>query len=115
MNICDNDKCTGCALCAVLCPQQCIVMDENIEGFLYPRVNEEYCISCKSCQRHCPANNLVSKNVPVDSAVCAWSTDEQERFSSSSGGVFPELAKMVLDHTGTVYGAAFDCNNNLRS
>lgn len=114
MNICDHRKCTGCALCSSICAKQCISMVENEEGFMYPSIDENKCVSCGICQKFCPVNSLVDKNDPVNSAISAWSTNDIERFSSSSGGVFPEIANQIIERQGVVYGAAFDVSCNLR-
>ena len=40
----------------------------------------------------------------------AFSKDEAVRLGSSSGGVFSELASLILDRQGVVFGAKFDEN-----
>lgn len=114
MNICEHNKCTGCALCTVICPKKCISLEENNEGFLYPVINKEKCISCGLCEKKCPSNYPIEKNTPTSTAISSWSADDKERFSSSSGGVFPELAKYVLNNKGVVYGAAFQPDYTLK-
>ena len=42
-------QCVGCRSCEQSCPKQCIHMENNQEGFLYPIVDEEACINCKKC------------------------------------------------------------------
>lgn len=46
-------------------------------------------------------------------SLAAYSLDENERFQSSSGGVFSLFAKSVLSQNGVVYGVAMcaDCKN----
>lgn len=51
MDIIEKDRCTGCGLCKNVCPQKCITMKENEEGFLYPNVDEEKCINCNACKK----------------------------------------------------------------
>lgn len=41
--------CCGCGACQQRCPKQCISMQEDQEGFLYPVVDEGDCISCGAC------------------------------------------------------------------
>lgn len=38
----------------------------------------------------------------------AWSKDEENRFRSTSGGVFTELGKLIIDNGGCVIGACFN-------
>ena len=54
----DKAACTGCAACYAVCPESCIEMKADEEGFLYPEVNEEVChnqttdTSRNSCSIH---------------------------------------------------------------
>lgn len=43
MNLIDKE-CTGCGLCANLCPRNAILMRENEEGFLYPVMLQHFVI-----------------------------------------------------------------------
>lgn len=47
-------NCCGCSACAHLCPKNCITMQEDEEGFLYPKVNESSCVDCELCVKTCP-------------------------------------------------------------
>ena len=55
-------QCVGCRSCEQSCPKQCIHMENNQEGFLYPIVDEEACINCKKCLKVCPMNVEVNKD-----------------------------------------------------
>ena len=101
--------CCGCNVCALSCPQNCITMENDKEGFWYPRVNEEQCISCGKCKKNCPIINCngISEN-SFGGAYAIYACDEEIRERSSSGGVFSLMAKQILDENGIVYGAAFD-------
>lgn len=46
-------ECVGCRSCEQVCPTGCIVFKPDEEGFLYPKVEEEQCIRCGKCLRHC--------------------------------------------------------------
>ncbi|MEG2675370.1 MAG: F420H(2):quinone oxidoreductase, partial [Muribaculaceae bacterium] len=46
-----KSDCCGCWACAQCCPKQCISMDEDSEGFLYPKVDASLCIDCKLCEK----------------------------------------------------------------
>jgi len=48
-----------------------------------------------------------STNSAKPKILAAWSKDEETRLKSSSGGVFSELARVVLTQGGVVYGVAF--------
>lgn len=109
----DRSKCTGCSACASACPQNCITMQTDGEGFLYPEVDENQCIHCGRCNTVCyPEQRDESGNVPLSSwAVMA--KDLRLRKESSSGGVFSLLAEETLSAGGVVFGAAMrpDCKS----
>ena len=46
-------KCTGCTVCANICPTEAIQMIRNDEGFIYPFVNGERCVCCGKCLNYC--------------------------------------------------------------
>lgn len=48
-----KEDCCGCTACYAICPQNAITMEPDEEGFLYPVINEEKCVNCKSCIRVC--------------------------------------------------------------
>ena len=103
------EDCCGCAACADACPVNCIRMAENAEGFTYPRVDATVCIECGRCERICPSLAEES-GAPALSAYAARTTDPDVLLNSSSGGVFTELCRQVLDDGGVVYGVAMDAD-----
>lgn len=108
-NLANKSQCTGCTACASICPQNCIQMKENSEGFSYPVIKDNsICISCRACERVCPILNDNQRNEEQTKAYAALSKDDGLRMESSSGGVFSELAKLVLETNGIVYGASYD-------
>lgn len=108
----NNKQCCGCGACENVCPQSCIEMRRNGEGFLYPTVNVDKCIGCGMCEKSCPVLNTET-NPPsiVKAAYAAFTIDEEVRLESSSGGIFSELAEYVLKNGGVVFGCAMseDC------
>lgn len=49
-----KSECCGCSACYAGCPQRAIIMKRDVEGFLYPIINEEKCIKCYKCIAICP-------------------------------------------------------------
>lgn len=103
----DKDKCCGCTSCMQACPKKCIEMEEDFEGFLYPKVNMEKCVDCRLCEKACPIINRNAKRKPIDN-LAIRNNDEQIRAKSSSGGIFYLLAKQTIEDGGVVFGARFD-------
>lgn len=110
----NKSQCTGCTACASVCPQQCIRMVEDGEGFTYPKiVNVASCISCGSCERVCPVLSQKEEKGSLTRAFAALSKNDSLRMESSSGGVFSELSEIVLKSGGIIYGASYDKNGSV--
>lgn len=107
-NLADKNQCTGCTACANICPKSCIEMKEDDEGFSYPVIDNSKCISCLACERVCPILNNHTHKDEETKAYAALSKNDETRLESSSGGIFSELAKLILQSNGIVYGAKYD-------
>lgn len=107
IHITDKSKCSGCNACVQICPKQCIRMQEDCEGFLYPLVNDDMCVDCKLCEKVCPIINQNEPRRPLK-IYAAKHPDDEIRLNSSSGGVFTLLAEQVIAEGGVVFGARFD-------
>lgn len=81
IHITDKKNCCGCAACVQRCPKQCIRLEEDTEGFLYPQVDEETCIKCGLCEKVCPILNHADK-LPVQEVLAVKNPDEEERMNS---------------------------------
>lgn len=104
-----KEQCTGCAACVNRCPADCISMQNDAEGFLYPVINEGRCILCGECKKSCPVLAPPAKSETERAPDCfaAWSEDDEIRLQSTSGGVFTHLAQTVLAQGGFVAGARY--------
>lgn len=105
-----NEECTGCEACVNICPVGCIQMIQDNEGFYYPKISEENCISCDKCSTVCNKRIDTILSRRIKKAFAGFSRDEEIRKASSSGGLFSELSIYVLNLGGIVYGAAYDDN-----
>lgn len=113
ISINDKHQCCGCSACAQACPKQCISMQEDEEGFLYPHVNGASCIDCGLCEKVCPCLNISEAHDPLK-VFAAVNPNDEVRMQSSSGGVFTMLAEAVINKGGVVFGARFDADWNVR-
>ncbi len=106
-----KELCSGCRLCEEVCPVGCISLEKDREGFLYPGTGEA-CINCGLCERKCPVLAPPLKYL-ADEGYMAFSNDKSLRLKASSGGIFGEIAKWVIQNGGVVFGAEFDQNLKL--
>lgn len=107
IHITDKSKCCGCNACVQICPKQCIQMQEDGEGFLYPLVDVDMCVDCKLCEKVCPIITPNEPQKPVK-VYAAKHKDDEIRMKSSSGGIFTLLAEQIINEGGVVFGARFD-------
>ncbi len=109
-----SDQCCGCSACSNICPEQCIQMLPDEEGFLVPCVDAGKCVDCSLCDKICPAISRVAlQEESIPEVYYAYNLNDEQRQLSSSGGVFVLLAHTILAEGGIVYGAALteDCSS----
>ena len=108
-----KNECCGCSACNNICPLECITMKSDSEGFWYPEVDYAKCIKCQKCIKVCPAVNKPSTENTLKNAqvVAAYSKNEEIRIISTSGGMFSEIAKYILNNKGKVFGARYNENH----
>jgi coenzyme F420-reducing hydrogenase beta subunit len=83
-------------------------MQEDNEGFLYPRIDMNLCNNCGLCNKICPVINR-RKSIKIPERVYACkSKNESMRMQSSSGGIFTILSEKIITHSGLVFGAKYD-------
>ncbi len=51
----DKEKCTGCQICWMYCPDAAITMNENNK----PVFNLDYCKGCMICETNCPVKAII--------------------------------------------------------
>ena len=108
----DPKYCCGCSACVQICPKRCLGMTHDKDGFLFPTVASDSCIDCGLCARVCPMETKV-KPTDEHKYYGAYTQNAHDIMTSSSGGIYPALAKWVLSQNGVVYGATLDSQHNL--
>lgn len=108
--ILNRNKCTGCGLCLIICPVNCISMKKDEEGFLYPIIDNNKCINCGNCKKKCAilSQKYLYNNFEEPQYYAAILRDNDTLKHSSSGGVFIALAKYVILNGGFVCGCIYN-------
>ena len=101
-------ECNGCKVCAEICSQNAITYKSDNYGFWFPEVDYSRCIHCGICVKKCPNKNTSVNHFEMPSVKAVWSKDSSVRLGSTSGGLFYELAKYILDNDGYVVGCVYD-------
>lgn len=114
-NITDKgyNPCTGCSACAVACPQHCIEMKLDLEGFLVASVNEDNCTHCGICKEVCykyfVSDLLIPRKSFHESKVLAVVNNYFEQMRTvSSAGVATTLARHYQSQGYDVCGCVFN-------
>lgn len=104
----ERKDCCGCSACSAVCPQNAIEMIRDEYGFWYPQIRQEKCIDCGLCSKICGFQKKEKSKSAEPIVYAAVNKNDKRRMSSSSGGMFIELAHAVIKKDGCVYGAEFD-------
>lgn len=108
-----NNLCTGCGICEDVCPTHSIEI-KRMDGEHRPVLNESTCLSpkCGRCLKVCPGIGvnlvqMVQEQYPdgkVDKYIgryeetyTGYSTDEDIRYHSASGGLVSQFLIYLLD------------------
>lgn len=109
IKIIDKADCCGCTACVSICPKDAILMEPDILGFKYPKVDLEKCIDCGLCEKVCAFNANYDKSLNLDDPdiYAARHKDIHEIETSRSGAVFIAISDYVLGNGGVVYGVGY--------
>ena len=107
-----NDKadCCGCTACASVCPKDAILMEPDVLGFKYPKVDLDKCINCGLCEKVCAFNVNYDRSLNLDEPelYAARHKDIHEIETSRSGAAFIAISDYILENGGIVYGVGYN-------
>ena len=103
--VCASNMCCGCMACLETCHKNAINMVDTLGAF--NAVKNNNCIDCGLCEKVCPQNNTVELKEPIYWGQ-GWTTKDENRASSASGGYAMELARSFIRDGGVVCCCRFD-------
>ena len=109
----DDGLCTGCGMCAGVCPSEAIMMVKSKSSGVYlPKINMDKCRFCQLCVTCCPGYSVDFQQLnleifgrqPIDRFLgnflrcyVGHSNDHDIRFNSASGGIASQLLVFALE------------------
>lgn len=109
-----TSNCCGCGVCAVACPQNCITVALNRNGFYEAKIDYNLCISCKQCVRVCGQNikRLSIPQVENQKIYSGYWLNREKLKNVSSGGFCTFISEKALEKQIPVVGVHYSYINN---
>jgi len=115
-----RNLCSGCSICAAICPKDAIKMTLDQKGFPFARIVREQCSNCRLCLDVCPFANLYANHYSADeylvvhppsynwnivnllglfiNVYLGYARDDSIRLIGSSGGIATALVLFLLEN-----------------
>ncbi|WP_347995753.1 Coenzyme F420 hydrogenase/dehydrogenase, beta subunit C-terminal domain [uncultured Eubacterium sp.] len=103
--VCTKDLCNGCYACVDICKHDAIIIKDEITAYNAEIITEK-CVGCGLCKRVCP-NHLNAKKRDTIFSKQGWSSFDEERANSSSGGVAAAITRLFINSGGYVCSCLF--------
>ncbi len=113
MNKIITNSCTGCGVCSISCPKNCISIALNDKGFFEYSIDQDKCINCGICEKVCGQNMLELDSMANKKMFGGYIRNNEDLMKSSSGGICTAIAKESIKKGQTVIGCVYDNINNI--
>lgn len=108
-----REKCTGCALCANICPTKAVKMELDYKFSSTCVVNNDKCVECNKCIINCPQITSVEFKNPLG-CYATYPNENCYNKSFSSGGAATLISKKFIElYNGVVCGCTWDEELNI--
>ena len=107
--LCDDNNCTGCSACSVICPNNAISLKKNLIDGSSPEIDMEKCVNCHLCTKVCPVLNEPDLRY-TQHVFAAWSNNDNERKTSASGGIATQLYNYAINNKWSSYGVVMNAD-----
>ena len=122
-----QNLCTGCGICAAICPTGSLMMRLNKNGEFVPVLGDG-CNGCDLCSSVCPQLSKNNENISVQNIIsnksndvfgysdelttwAGYAVDLTRRLQSSSGGLVTLVLQYLLDSRKIDTAIVVDCAN----
>ncbi len=115
-DIVDWGLCVGCGACYSLCDKSAVTLENHVNIGVRPKFQTDVCGGCTECLLICPGYSVDSRLVnpqlpqknsdesvligPTRSVWEGFASDEEIRFSASSGGLLTAISLYCLEKEG---------------
>ena len=104
--------CSGCGMCAAVCPTNCITIKLNEDGFYSYEINKEKCIGCNKCKTICGQLSTKINEIKNMKLYSAYSLNEDVLKHSSSGGLAYEISYYGIQNNIPIIGCTYNLEKN---
>ena len=104
--------CCGCTACESICGRKAILMKRDVEGFLYPQLDETKCVDCGLCVQVCPIINRCYEDSPYLETYAGYSVAQKVINNCATGGIATALSIETIRRKGVVFGVRYSKNHH---
>lgn len=106
LTVCSINQCTGCNLCASVCPKKCININYSVKN-INAIIDTSKCIHCGLCHKICHIENNIDPIEPLFLAQ-GWAIDDKIRGRGASGGIASAIETNFILNGGIVCSCLFE-------